>query len=465
MVSSSGPWPKPHETGLKETGVGFLQRYHEIRKGFQSTFWVANITELFERLSYYGVNAVLAIYLHETLKFSQQQTGELIGFFGGVVWFLPIIGGTLADRLGFRRSLAGAYLVLAFGYFLLGSLSAAWMAPLRNALPLAVVVQLILCVPALGPAIVKPCVVGTTARASSENVRSLGYSIYYTLVNIGGTLGPIMAFAVRRTIGIENVFRVSAFCVFLMFFGTVFFYREPGRLLEKQVASFAQAFKNMFVVLADLRFMAFLLIFSGFWVMFWQEFIALPLFVRGYVNPDADVDLLTTVDPLTVILFQILISYLTRKVRPFGAMIAGILITSLSWLILATCDLSWQIHATLRIGPWDLPVQGLPVYAVLALVVLAIGEMVQSPRYYEYVSRLAPPGQQGTFMGFSFLPVAIGFVIAGQIGGRLVNYYGAVLHRPNQLWYIIAGVGMATALLMWIYDKLVKPLSKRETVE
>ena len=236
---------------------------------------------------------------------------------------------------------------------------------MKDALPLAVVVQLILCVPALGPAIVKPCVVGTTARAASENVRSLGYSIYYTLVNIGGTLGPIMAFAVRRTIGIENVFRVSAVCVLLMFFGTVFFYKEPDRLVEKQVASFAQAFRNMFVVLGNLRFMAFLLIFSGFWIMFWQEFIALPLFIRGYVNPNADVDLLTTVDPLAVILFQILISFLTRKIRPFAAMIAGILITSLSWLILAVCDLSLQINTTMRIGSWELPVQGLPVYAVI----------------------------------------------------------------------------------------------------
>lgn len=443
----------------KETVVQLAQRFREIREGFQTAFWAANITELFERLSYYAVNAVLAIYLHETLKFSQQQTGELIGFFGGVVWFLPVIGGTLADRLGFRRSLAGAYLILAFGYFLLGSLSAAWMAPLRDALPLAVVVQLILCVPALGPAIVKPCVVGTTARASTENVRSLGYSIYYTLVNIGGTLGPIVAFAVRRTIGIESVFRVSAASVFLMFFATILFFKEPDRLVEKQVASFAQAFKNMFVVLTNVRFMAFLLIFSGFWVMFWQEFIALPLFIRGYVNPDADVDLLTTVDPLAVILLQILISYLTRKIRPFGAMIAGILVTSLSWLILAACDLTWQIHTTLRIGAWDLPVQGLPVYAVLALVVLAVGEMIQSPRYYEYVSRLAPPGQQGTFMGFSFLPIAIGFVIAGQIGGRLVSYFGTVLGRPNQLWYVIAGIGALTTLLMWIYDRLVKPPS------
>jgi POT family proton-dependent oligopeptide transporter len=437
--------------------VALARRLREIREGFHSTFWVANITELFERLSYYGVNAVLAIYLHETLQFSQQQTGELIGFFGGVVWFLPIIGGTLADHLGFRRSLAGAYLVLALGYFLLGSLSSSWMEPLRNALPMVVVVQLILCVPALGPAIVKPCVVGTTARASTENVRSLGYSIYYTLVNIGGTLGPIMAFAVRRTIGIENVFRISAASVLLMFLGTIFFYKEPQSLLEKQKASFAQAFKNMFIVVGNLRFMAFLVIFSGFWIMFWQEFIALPLFIRDYVNPNADVDLLTTVDPLTVILFQILVSYLTRKVRPFGAMTAGILITSLSWLILAVCDLSWQMNATVHLGFLSLPVQGLPVYAILALVVLAIGEMVQSPRYYEYVSRLAPPGQQGTFMGFSFLPIAIGFVVAGLIGGRLVTYFGEVLHRPNHLWFVIAGIGVLTTLLMWIYDKQVKP--------
>jgi POT family proton-dependent oligopeptide transporter len=437
--------------------VVFSDRFRKIRDGFQSAFWVANLTELFERLSYYGVNAVLAIYLHETLRFSPQKTGELIGFFGGVVWFLPIIGGTIADRLGFRRSLAGAYLVLALGYFLLGSLSTPWMTPLKSMLPLAVVVQLILCVPALGPAIVKPCVVGTIARASAENVRSLGYSVYYTLVNIGGTLGPIMAFAVRRTIGIENVFRVSAASVLLMFFGTLFFYREPDRVIEKQVASFVQAFKNMFVVLGNLRFMAFLLIFSGFWVMFWQEFIALPLFIRGYVNPDADVDLLTTVDPLTVILFQIFISYLTRRVRPFGAMTLGILVTSLSWLILAVCDLSWQIHTTLFIGPWKLPVQGLPVYAIMALVVLAIGEMIQSPRYYEYVSRLAPAGQQGTFMGYSFLPIAVGFVIAGRIGGRLVDYFGETVHRPSRLWFVIAGIGVLTTLLMWVYDRIVKP--------
>src|SRR5207245_1040475 len=175
------------------------------------------------------------IYLSEQLRFSSELTGWLVGTFGLVVWFLPILGGTLADRFGFRRALMFAYLIMALGYFLLGSLTAPWMQSLRMALTDKWLVLAILMIPALGPGVVKPCVAGTTARASSENVRSIGYSIYYTLVNIGGALGPIVAFLVRRSLGIENVFRVSALFVFLMFFATLVFYKEPGRSSERNV--------------------------------------------------------------------------------------------------------------------------------------------------------------------------------------------------------------------------------------
>jgi dipeptide/tripeptide permease len=437
--------------------LSFSQRWQEVRAGFQPAFWVANGTELFERLAYYAVWAVLTIYLHESLKFSEAEAGDLVGYFSGVVWLLPILGGTLADRFGFRRSLAFAYLILGIGYFLLGSLSAPWMAPLREAMPLSWLVLIILMVPALGPAIVKPCVVGTTARASTENVRSLGYSIYYTLVNIGGTLGPIMAFGVRRSLGIENVFRVSALFMLLMFFATLLFYREPRSAGETQVATVAQAFRNLLRVLANFRFMLFLVIFSGYWVMFWQEFIALLLYIRNYVNPRADVELLLTIDPLAVILLQIPVSQLLRKLPAFRAMILGTLVTSLAWVILALADMGWQVEGSWRIGPWTLEVIGLPVWAGVALFVVALGEMIQSPRFYEYVSRLAPPGQQGVFMGFSFLPIAIGSFLAGRIGGRLVHYFGEELGRPQQMWWVIAGIGFLTTLLLWIYDRVAKP--------
>ena len=131
-------------------------RWRELKAGFEPAFWVANFTELFERLAYYAQSAVLAIFLHEELHLSTQQTGTLMGAFGFAVWFLPILGGSLADRFGFRRSLSFAYLILTVGYFLMGSLTAGWMAPLRDRLPIYWLVFAVLMVPALGPSVVKP---------------------------------------------------------------------------------------------------------------------------------------------------------------------------------------------------------------------------------------------------------------------------------------------------------------------
>jgi POT family proton-dependent oligopeptide transporter len=414
-------------------------RLQEIRDGFERPFWVANFSEIFERIAYYATTAVLAIYLSEQLHFSAQLTGWLVGTFGMIVYFLPILGGTLADRFGFRRSLLFAYLVMSIGYFLLGSLSAPWMESTRHALGDKWLVMAILLIPAMGPGVVKPCVAGTTARASSENVRSIGYSIYYTLVNVGGALGPILAFVVRKQmgLGIENVFRLASISVFLMFWTTLFFYQEPSRSGEQSVGSVWTAIKNLFVVLGNLRFLSFLLIFSGFFVVFWQQYISVPLFIRGYVNANADVDLLLSVDAIIVICFQILMAYVTRKMSSFGAMSLGILITGLAWIIPA-------IHPSV------------PMF-VVALIFVALGEVIQVSRYYEYVSRLAPPGQQGLYMGFAFLPIAIGYFIAGPLGGNLVHYYGEVLHRPQQMWWVIVAVGVFTAILLLLYDKFMKP--------
>jgi len=98
----------------EETAGGFMslaQRLEEVRTGFERPFWVANISEIFERLAYYGAFASLANYLREALNFPTEQTGTLTGIFGGAVWFLAIFGGAIADKLGFRRALSLAYAI------------------------------------------------------------------------------------------------------------------------------------------------------------------------------------------------------------------------------------------------------------------------------------------------------------------------------------------------------------------
>src|SRR5215470_9592686 len=134
--------------------MSFGQRLAEVRTGFERPFWVANISEIFERLAYYGAFASLATYLHETLNFPTEQTTTLTGIFG-LVWILAIFGGAIADKLGFRRALSLAYGILAVAYFLLGSVGAPWLAPARNVFPLYWFVAFILTLPALGIALVK----------------------------------------------------------------------------------------------------------------------------------------------------------------------------------------------------------------------------------------------------------------------------------------------------------------------
>ena len=100
--------------------------------------------------------------------------------------------------------------------------------------------------------------------------------------------------------------------------------------------------------------------------------------------------------------------------------------------------------------------------AVVALVIVATGEIIQSPRYYEYISRLAPAGQQGTYMGFAFLPIGIGSLLGGWLAGKLLHHYGEVLKQPNTIWYIVVGIGVLTAALLYVYDRIVQPM-KQET--
>jgi MFS family permease len=199
----------------------------------------------------------------------------------------------------------------------------------------------------------------------------------------------------------------------------------------------AQAGRNFLTVLTNPRFMLFLLIFTGYWIVYWQEFLTLPLYVHDYINPAIDTELLLMTGPLVVIALTVVITLLTQKVPALMAITVGTLISALGWIIL--------IFMPSGLG------------AVLTLVAIALGEIVMSPRYYEYVSRLAPEGQQGTYMGFAFLPLGIGSLVGGTFGGFLIHHYGEELHQPAMMWWVIVGVGVLTAILLWVYDKLVLP--------
>jgi len=404
-------------------------------KGFSRTFWVANTLELFERFSFYGAKAVLTIYLAQKVGLGPEVAASLAGIFSGVLYLLPVFAGTVVDRYGFRRSLAACFSIFCVGYFLIGLAGLNFGQSIVAAVSKGPYVFAALMLTAVGGSLIKPCIVGTVARTTTPEVKSLGYSIYYTLVNIGGALGPILALSVRESLGIEYVLVTSSITSFFCLLGTLLFFREPERSPdEKPPGSFGKVFLDMLMVFRDVRFLGFLAIFSGFWIMFWQMFYSLPFFLTETLKFER-FELIETVDAWTLIALTVPVSAMVRRWRPIRAMTAGFAVASTSWLLIA-------LHPT-----WPT--------VVAAMAVLAFGEAMQAPRFYEYVANLAPREQVGTFMGFAFLPVAIGSFVGGPLGGHLVQRFVRESAHPERMWWVISGIGFAATVGMLLYDRLV----------
>jgi len=412
-----------------------------LRRGFHPTFWVANGMELFERLAYYGQATVLSVFLRDHLGMNEFQAGQLSSIFGGLIYLLPIFAGALADRFGFRRAFSFAFLVLCIGYFLIGSTGMDPFRTLYGGIPIYWALVVILIFTAIGGSFIKPSVLGTVAVTASTEYKSLGYAIYYWLVNIGAAIGPLIAYFVRDSIGIQYVYLVSSLSCLLMLFANLAFYKEVQERAGAPVESLGQKMKNLVVVLGNGKFMVFLLIFSLYWITFWQIFIIVPFFIKDFISRDAPFEIIQSMGAWGIMILQLVINWMTKNVSTRAAIVAGFAVSSLCWLIIA-------IHPTVAT-------------IIAGIIVLSIGEMTQAPRYYEYISGLAPPGQQGLFQGYAFLPIAIGWLVGGNLAGWLYTTYAKGSDTPAHVFLAVLVIGVAATLLMWLYNSIIGAQERR----
>jgi dipeptide/tripeptide permease len=411
-----------------------------LRSGFSRSFWVANVLELFERFAYYSSKAVLAIYLAEQVGLGAETGTWLAGsVFNTLLYFLPVLAGTIVDRYGFKRSLMACFAVFSLGYFLIGLAGLPMGQPLVNAVGAKTWTLMALIVTAAGGSLIKPSIVGTVARTTTDATKGLGYSIYYTLVNIGGFVGPLIAIPVRENLGIAWVLVVSSLTSLALLLATMVFFSEPDRPADAPPPrSMGQVLADMMKVFRDFRFMAFLVIFSGFWAMFWHIFYALPFYVRDVLK-FSRFEVIETVDAFVIIFVTVPAAAFAKRLPPIAAMTIGFALASASWFVMGAIP-------TLTM-------------TITAIAIFALGEAIQAPRYYEYVAGLAPKAQVGTYMGFAFLPVAIGTFIAGRTSGWLVTHYVQGSATPSHMWYFVGAIGVVSTILMILYDRFITPRS------
>jgi len=309
--------------------------------------------EIFERMGWYGFYAVSTLYLTNSvadggLGFSSEDRGVIQGLATFFLYLFPAVFGALADRYGYRRMFLASVTVMAPAYLLLSVPHTFW--------GFLTVYFLV----AVGHGMFKPVVISTVAKTTDETTGSLGFGIFYMMVNIGGFLGPLVAGIVRGW-DWKYVFYASAGWILIMGLTCLLLYREPPRDEEAEgrrslgdvLADMVEVVGNgrFFLLVAGLlvalvmgskwwslatvglvtiawlalnlvwdaalrvlrvgargpwllqpmrvgegRYLVFLLLMAGFWTSFNQLFMTLPEYIRDYVDTR---DLVVSLSPLS----------------------------------------------------------------------------------------------------------------------------------------------------------------------
>lgn len=504
-------------------------------KEFPSTFWVANTMEIFERMAWYGFFAVSSLYITGAvaeggLGFSDEDRGVLQGVVTFFLYLFPVVTGALADRYGFKKMLFAAFVVLTPSYYLLGQL---------KTFPTFFIAYMFV---ALGAGMFKPVIIGTVSKTTNDKTSSMGFGIFYMMVNIGGFIGPIIAGIVRAW-DWEYVFIASAFWIAINFIFVTLFYKEPTsesasqnpRNLKKVLTDMVEVLGNgrfflfIFVLLfilvlgskytasgfvtwaditmisfawfiinflydfvlkkirsegssswflqpmklGDWRFALYLLLMSGFWTSFNQIFYTLPLHIRDFVDTG---DLMNTsvsilnffglsdfvntfknsmvttgqinpeyiinINAGAIIFFQVLVSYLVTRLKPFTTIFWGVVITVVSFSVMIFGFTGWIVFA--------------------GILIFSFGEMMASPKSKEYTGKIAPPNKVALYMGYFYWCVALGNLFGGILSGQLYAAFARDMQRPDLMWLIFALLALLTAVLILLYDRLViKKIQKK----
>jgi len=471
-----------------------------ILKGYNRSFWTSNTIELFERWAWYGFYLAFPLFLVDStdtgaLGFTNAQKGAIMGTGSALLYFLPVITGAIADKVGYKKILLLAFSIYISGFYMLD---------IFHSYGLVYFAFIWICV---GGAFFKPIISAMIAKTTNEKTASIGFGIFYMMVNVGGFIGPFIAGALLK-FSWEYVFYMSIVAVGINVLLTLFLFKEPGR--QKDDSSLGknilQALNNIWITLQNWKFVMFLVIISLFWAAFNQLYYSFGIFVDHWIDTTVVYDGLhavwpwlaeiigekgtinavsmTSMDSFFIIVFQIMVSAFVMRFRPLAAMMGGILVLAGGLGVMFSVQSGWLVLA--------------------GVLVFAFGEMSSSPKYTEYIGRIAPSDKKALYMGTSFLPIALGHKIAGWLSGdfyekisdkyfllhkevvkrglnfpseysteftkndffaqaaekmnmsqhELTDFLWSSYH-PSNIWMVYSGIAVSAVVLLWLYDHFV----------
>lgn len=403
--------------------------------------------EFFERGSYYGMMSILSVYMTDQLNFSKESVGVIKSTIQPLLYILPILSGAIGDRYGYRKTLTFAFLFLGLGYFLTSQTT-------EYAMVFASLVIM-----AFGAGAFKPMISGTIARETTEKNSTLGFGIFYWSINLGAFLFPLILVPyIKNAFGWQYVMLASAICTAAMLIPTYLIYKEPKK--PENTKKLSEVLEGMILVLTDFRFIGLIVIYSGFWILYFQMFDSVLWYVQKYVDASSldsavnglfavfginlnwkfDVEHVTVINAGTIILLQIIVSNIVKNTKALPTMIVGITMGTVGMAVLAISTNIWVF--------------------MLGIMVFSIGEMTAHPKFISYVGLIAPEDKKALYLGYSFLYGVLGSGIGGVLGANLYVHFVDNLNQPGTLWIIFSMIGVVTIIGLLLYNKYLAPKSK-----
>ncbi len=414
------------------------------RTKFPTVFWVANSVEVLERFAYYGIYMSFGIYMTE-LGFSKGDLGTVQSIFLALSYLVPLFSGTFADRYGFKKMLLISYLAYLPAILLL-ILTQTFSGIALTMLTIGFAAGLF-----------KPLISSTVRATTDSTNKTLGFGIFYQMVNLGASFGPIIMGKLRGW-SWDYVFYTAAATVGLMFIITLLFYKEPDRELEG--VTLKQKFRDMGEALSDIKFLSFLTLLGVFfWLPFWAFFNVLAVYINEYMDTAALYESVRMVlgtgvarfisnqdggvwrlnaeaishTGYIIIVFQLLISRIFEKRPAIPSFMIGLLIAASGFVVLG------------------LSVTSINGLVFLGVFLFAIGEMISSPRIQEYIMWIAPKEKAGLYMGTNFLSVFVGATLSGIYTGLMGRFEAA--GHPEYIMYTLTAHTLLGILAIYIFVK------------
>ncbi|PJZ69523.1 MFS transporter [Leptospira perolatii] len=379
-------------------------------KGLRILFLV----EMWERFSYYGMRALLILFLTKSWSLSDSEAGRIYGIYTALVYVTPILGGFLADRyLGYKSSIyIGGILIM------LGHIS---LAIERSGIFFLGLGFLI-----LGNGFFKPCistVVGKIYELEGKiDLKDAGFTIFYIGINLGAFVGSVICGFLGEKIGWHFGFGAAAIG---MLFGLVMFTFQNNNIPQDafRISLPQNQEKN-----ADLnlqidgdRIFA-ILVFSAssvaFWACFEQMGSSLNLFTDRYLDRNVfgyeiPASIFQSLNPLLIIALAPIVAWFWKFLETRNLHPETTLKFSFGMWILALG------FALLSIGTF-LPTEKLSIWWIFGAVLLhTIGELFVSPVGLSLVTKLSPIRFVSMMLGIWFLANFFGHLLAGELAGLM----------------------------------------------